>query len=262
MAAASARAGITLQGPEHVAPLATLYRKLIEREGQRIASALIAKSTSLTADVEQEFVPPDEDELVDGEHLIEESLEVVASAKAGVGQVLLAEFAADGITFDIDTIFNFELLEHLARVGAFGLEDVLRDIVREVLLDAASNGWSVADAADEVVYKTERIAPVTANAIARTDLNGLSNGGSLSVAQQALAKHPEPVYKTWLATPDERTRDTHVDADGQTVGINGNFQAAASRCRTPATRSRHRRRSSTAGARSRTPATRPARRRS
>ena len=112
----------------------------------------------------------------------------------------------------------------IARVGAFGLEDVMREIIRDVLLDAATGGWSVGDAADEVVYKTERLAPHTANAIARTDLNGLSNGGSLKAAQQALAKHPEPVYKTWLSTPDERTRESHIEADGQTVALNENFQ--------------------------------------
>ena len=224
VAAASARATMTLQSPEHVAPVAAQYRKLIEREGQRIAEQLVAKSTTLTADAEQQFLPPDEDELVDGEHLIEEAIEVVASARGGVGRVLLAEFAADGITFDIDTVLDPELIGAVARVGAFGLEDVMREIIRDVLLDAATGGWSVGDAADEVVYKTERLAPHTANAIARTDLNGLSNGGSLKAAQQALAKHPEPVYKTWLATPDERTRESHIEADGQTVALNENFQ--------------------------------------
>ncbi len=55
--------------------------------------------------------------------------------------------------------------------------------------------------------------------LARTDLNALSNAGSLLGATTADAA----ATKTWLATEDERTRETHADADGQTVGINEPF---------------------------------------
>lgn len=54
-----------------------------------------------------------------------------------------------------------------------------------------------------------------ANRIARTEVMGAYNGGSFDGASAYSADAGEPLFKQWLATEDTRTRDTHVDADGQ-----------------------------------------------
>jgi hypothetical protein len=54
--------------------------------------------------------------------------------------------------------------------------------------------------------------------LARTDLNSLSNGGSVMAAQMVGAG-----FKQWLTAGDDRVRETHAEADGQIVPIDQEF---------------------------------------
>ncbi len=54
--------------------------------------------------------------------------------------------------------------------------------------------------------------------LARTDLNSLANGGSVMAAQMVGVG-----FKTWLTAEDDRVREEHVEADGQTVPIDQPF---------------------------------------
>lgn len=67
-----------------------------------------------------------------------------------------------------------------------------------------------------------------AELIARTEVGGASNGIAHDYASAISGVGDMPVLqKTWLATDDERTRPSHVDADGQTVGIDDPFEVGA-----------------------------------
>lgn len=55
--------------------------------------------------------------------------------------------------------------------------------------------------------------------IARTEVIGASNGGTLLSWKQS----DQVSEKTWLATMDDRVRDSHADAHGQTVGLDDDF---------------------------------------
>jgi len=57
-----------------------------------------------------------------------------------------------------------------------------------------------------------------AERIARTEVIGTLNGGKLDGYEQMGIERKE-----WLATQDDRTRDEHAEADGQTVGIADSF---------------------------------------
>jgi uncharacterized protein with gpF-like domain len=55
--------------------------------------------------------------------------------------------------------------------------------------------------------------------IARTEVISASNQGLILAARQGSVV----TTKTWLSASDERTRDDHLDADGQTVPIDQPF---------------------------------------
>ena len=59
--------------------------------------------------------------------------------------------------------------------------------------------------------------PARTSRIARSETIAASNVGSASGAK--IVATVIPLQKMWLATPDDRTRETHADADGQTVSI-------------------------------------------
>jgi len=65
---------------------------------------------------------------------------------------------------------------------------------------------------------------VRAERIARTEVISASNLGSIEGARATGL----PLNKTWLATRDERTRDTHDEADGQTVAMDELFNVGGS----------------------------------
>jgi SPP1 gp7 family putative phage head morphogenesis protein len=87
-----------------------------------------------------------------------------------------------------------------------------------------AEGIDAGESTEELARRVEgvmadRIAS-SAETIARTEVNGASNGGTL------LAWNQTDVVKgkTWLAALDERTRETHVQAHGQEVALDADFQ--------------------------------------
>jgi hypothetical protein len=63
-----------------------------------------------------------------------------------------------------------------------------------------------------------RFVALRARTIARTEALRATSFGGLARAQQVLDENPDlEVTKQWLATDDERTRDTHVDLNGREV---------------------------------------------
>lgn len=63
-----------------------------------------------------------------------------------------------------------------------------------------------------------RMVALRARMIARTEALRATSYGGLARAQEVLDDNPElEVIKKWLATKDERTRDTHRDLDGREV---------------------------------------------
>lgn len=84
-------------------------------------------------------------------------------------------------------------------------------LIREVLSDAALEGWSF----DEIVRKL--VAPdftaTRARLIARTETVGAANAGSLVNANATGL----PLNKIWIAAKDNRTRPHHREVDQVTI---------------------------------------------
>ncbi|MFE2995003.1 phage minor head protein [Nocardia sp. NPDC059246] len=72
-----------------------------------------------------------------------------------------------------------------------------------------------------------------ARRIARTETHGAIEGGALAAAQAVAAAGGTATYKRWLSTTDERTRGTHVVADGQMVKLHEPFQVGRARLQHP-----------------------------
>ncbi|MGW4123625.1 phage minor head protein [Nocardia sp. NPDC004711] len=72
-----------------------------------------------------------------------------------------------------------------------------------------------------------------ARRIARTETHGAIEGGALAAAQAVAAAGGTATYKRWLATTDERTRGTHVIADGQMVKLHEAFQVGRAHLQHP-----------------------------
>ncbi|WP_158170883.1 ADP-ribosyltransferase [Rhodococcus sp. JT-3] len=73
-----------------------------------------------------------------------------------------------------------------------------------------------------------------ARRIARTEIQGAVEGGSLASAQATAEATGEEMYKAWLSTSDERTRASHNVADGQIVKLAEPFRVGVALLMHPA----------------------------
>lgn len=101
-----------------------------------------------------------------------------------------------------------------------GIGDTAWADARETLLDGFTLGESVPDLAQRV-QDSLGVAETRAVTIARTEVVGASNAGSYA-GVTALGTYG-PARKVWLATVDSRTREAHMDADGQAVALDEPF---------------------------------------
>lgn len=94
-------------------------------------------------------------------------------------------------------------------------------LIREVLTEAALEGWSF----DEIVRKL--VAPdftaIRARLIARTETVGAANAGSMLNLKAAGAKK-----KIWIAARDNRTRPHHREVNQTVIGIDDRFKVGDS----------------------------------
>lgn len=209
---------------EHLPALTRAYGRALRAAGRR-AAARMRQTATVTAAAEPNapppgWVPPPADSLINQQELADDTQAKTAKLHK---QMLTASASSAlhpfDISFDVRAPTSQAILDGYAARIQQTITSAISEQVTEAIQDGYANGYSVDKVARNIVSKTNEISSVRADMLARSDLNGLSNAGSLLGATTADAA----ATKTWLATEDERTRETHSDADGQTVGINDTF---------------------------------------
>lgn len=96
----------------------------------------------------------------------------------------------------------------------------ITETTREQIREALAEGMALGEHIEELAARLDtlylkQIIPNRSETIARTEVLAASNMGSQAGARATGL----PLKKTWLATPDARTRTTHAMADGQEVPL-------------------------------------------
>lgn len=122
------------------------------------------------------------------------------------------------ISFDVDNprVLNFQEVQ----LSTFSKD--VTDTTKTALRATVSEGTAAGETIDEI---TDRVKDVFTEAktsrakmIARTETVGAANFGSQESYEQAGVEEKE-----WLATLDDRVRDSHAALDGDVVGLNETF---------------------------------------
>lgn len=100
-----------------------------------------------------------------------------------------------------------------------GIDEETRRYINIRLSEAHQDGLSVPDAAKKIQAEFEYMSRYRAIRIARTELIGASNKGSILGVDSAGV----PMLKEWISTRDSRTRDDHSFLDGDREEMNGKF---------------------------------------
>lgn len=200
----------------HLAAARTAYERLIRRSGRAAGEALRAQSVTAAAN----WQPPPEGVLFQ----LGTAAPAAAAALANVHKRIVAAVAGPpleriGIAWDVAHPLTAELLEQAGKRTGERLGEAVQPVLREAVAQAYAEGLSVPEAADLIRDRIEEAADWQASMLARTDLNGLANGGSVLASKLAGIE-----TKTWLTAADERVRPEHNAANGQTVPIDQPFQ--------------------------------------
>ena len=110
-----------------------------------------------------------------------------------------------------------------------GTNQTTRDAIRNALSDGERDGDTIDGLARRVSAVFDDARGYRAEMIARTEVNGSVNAASVAGAKQSGVVES----KVWLATLDDRTRPSHADADGQSVGLDEPFDVGGEQLEYP-----------------------------
>jgi hypothetical protein len=95
----------------------------------------------------------------------------------------------------------------------------IQAILQRILTDATNNGLSIEQTRKLITAEFKQLTGFRAERIARTEIVAASNHGALLAAESTGLQ----LQKVWIATRDDRTRDAHMNADGQTRNMGEPF---------------------------------------
>lgn len=120
-----------------------------------------------------------------------------------------------------------------------GVSDDVFDAMRTTLEEGRRAGEGIpalAARVDGLLSDTERWT-ARARTIARTEVIAANNAGALASARasaELLGVDAGEVARVWLATSDARTRETHAEADGQTIlGLDASYDVGGAALSAP-----------------------------
>jgi uncharacterized protein with gpF-like domain len=109
----------------------------------------------------------------------------------------------------------------------------ITNTTRQQVINAVAIGYSQGLGQDGVAsFILDRVPEFSlyrGRMIARTETHGAANFGATEAARETGL----PLRKEWIAAQDERTRQSHADADGQIVGQDETFDVGGSRLEYP-----------------------------
>lgn len=96
-----------------------------------------------------------------------------------------------------------------------------KDMLRQILMQAMEEGLSN-EQTQRLMRKSYAMSRKRSLMISRTELGTAEMTGDY-VGAERLSLEGYPIKKTWLATMDSRTRDSHANLNGVTIPINQSF---------------------------------------
>jgi SPP1 gp7 family putative phage head morphogenesis protein len=145
--------------------------------------------------------------------------ELIKTAVFVNGLRVMEELPGVGVSFSVDNPRVKAWIKDKVFKFAYEVNETTERQLRKALVDAINAGGAIKEIQSEVKrifgdakgYRNERIA--------RTETIGATNLG----AYEAIKQSGLVARKEWIATLDERTRDSHDNIDGESVELDDTF---------------------------------------
>lgn len=113
------------------------------------------------------------------------------------------------------------------------IQGVVLSDLQGIIDTGISDGWSIVRTARAIQDSMSNLSRTRAVRIARTEVLGAMNGGQVAGIAQIEAESGLAMTKEWISVHGSTTRETHSEADGQEVPVNGQFTVGGYPCRFP-----------------------------
>lgn len=207
-------------------------RSYFRAQGKRVISKFDANANEIVPSDSSKNVKTDEDKvrLIFNFDVEKELLGVTAKPSMRSAYVAFslrtAQRMRSGIDFNVDERVLGAWIERkvlkLQQEATVYTREVLEDAVVNGVREATAAGLSRSETIDQIRQRIEDFydfaATGRAERIARTEVVGAANAGSLETMKQLGA-----VGKEWLTSRDDKVRETHDQLDGVQVGIDDSF---------------------------------------
>ena len=139
-----------------------------------------------------------------------------------------------GISWDVTNPFTARVLQQSASQIQH-IAETTRAQVLEAIDEAYQQGLSIPNAAALIKERMLESTPARARLIARTELSGIVNGGSLTAAQIVTGATGEPLYKKWLvgAGAKHPRHELYSGLNGQVRALDDYFDVGGSKLQHP-----------------------------
>lgn len=195
--------------------VAAATKDLLERQRASVAARLLAgRAARGPADVADD--PFDMGEWV--KKFRQALRPILGSVVDDIGTAALDDLGVS-ISFNVLEPQVKRFIEQRAQRFATSVNQTTWDDLKASLSDGLSAGEAIVDLAKRVDTVMGTRIRSSASTIARTEVVGASNGGTLLAWRQTGVVSG----KEWLATLDDKTRDSHQAAHGQKRGIDEDF---------------------------------------
>jgi len=201
------------------------FGTLSGRMRDRLADAVIARDITESGDINaavRRVIDEDREEL-------RVVLQEGATNGAGAGRRMASR--RFGLEIDFDVVPQSALNELTGFVDDVNDDvlDTIGDGVESTLKDAFEEGLDRDAVADIMREQLDNeLGDAAAQRHARTLVQGASERGNHSAIRESSA-----VGERWVATSDGRTRDTHIEVEGQVVPVGDTFRVGGSQLKHP-----------------------------
>ena len=149
---------------------------------------------------------------------IKMGLPVFLAALKGSADAHVSQFGL-GIAFDVSRPLVKEWLDNRVRFWANRVNEETGRLLMQELVEANTLGESIPQIQGRVEKVFRFNNEVRSERIARTEMQAATNRGAL----EAYIQSGVVDQKVWVATLDDRVRDSHAEANGQTVPLEAPF---------------------------------------
>lgn len=154
----------------------------------------------------------------EAEYIKEQIITLLKKIMQDKGEQVMNELEVNS-SFNLHDLKVTEWLNKYCGTQITNINSTTETLIREQLKQGQENGESIPHLCDRIGQYFDDMENYRVQRIARTEVIGASNNAALLGYSQSGVVDK----KQWLSAIDERTREWHAEADGQTVEVDGKF---------------------------------------